>query len=168
MVTSAISSSRLCRHFQTQKKDSHFRNCLIFRAENETRTRDPNLGKVVLYQLSYFRNMLHPLLRLLLAKVGCVTYFGARLCSTFLSYFRNMLHPLQGCNFLIASAKIGKSFLLCKYFEEKKYQFFPLVLNRVDSQVVIGGVIITLGAGLATQGGYTDSISGCATSTAGR
>ena len=26
-----------------------------FRAENGTRTRDPNLGKVVLYQLSYFR-----------------------------------------------------------------------------------------------------------------
>ena len=25
-------------------------------AENETRTRDPNLGKVMLYQLSYFRN----------------------------------------------------------------------------------------------------------------
>ena len=25
------------------------------RADNETRTRDPNLGKVVLYQLSYFR-----------------------------------------------------------------------------------------------------------------
>ena len=30
---------------ETQKK----------RAENGTRTRDPNLGKVVLYQLSYFR-----------------------------------------------------------------------------------------------------------------
>ena len=36
--------------------------CLFFkkiknqrRAENGTRTRDPNLGKVVLYQLSYFR-----------------------------------------------------------------------------------------------------------------
>ena len=32
-------------------------------AENETRTRDPNLGKVVLYQLSYFRignNMVDP------------------------------------------------------------------------------------------------------------
>ena len=28
------------------------------RAENETRTRDPNLGKVVLYQLSYFRNII--------------------------------------------------------------------------------------------------------------
>ena len=27
----------------------------LFGAENETRTRDPNLGKVVLYQLSYFR-----------------------------------------------------------------------------------------------------------------
>ncbi len=25
------------------------------RAKNGTRTRDPNLGKVVLYQLSYFR-----------------------------------------------------------------------------------------------------------------
>ena len=29
---------------------------LTFRAENETRTRDPDLGKVVLYQLSYFRD----------------------------------------------------------------------------------------------------------------
>ena len=28
---------------------------LLSGAENETRTRDPNLGKVVLYQLSYFR-----------------------------------------------------------------------------------------------------------------
>ena len=27
-------------------------------AENETRTRDPHLGKVMLYQLSYFRIML--------------------------------------------------------------------------------------------------------------
>ena len=27
------------------------------RAENGTRTRDPDLGKVVLYQLSYFRKM---------------------------------------------------------------------------------------------------------------
>ena len=31
---------------------------LIERAENEARTRDPNLGKVVLYQLSYFRSFL--------------------------------------------------------------------------------------------------------------
>ena len=30
----------------------------FYRAANETRTRDPNLGKVVLYQLSYCRRML--------------------------------------------------------------------------------------------------------------
>ena len=29
--------------------------CIVIRAENEARTRDPDLGKVVLYQLSYFR-----------------------------------------------------------------------------------------------------------------
>ena len=33
----------------------HVSFCSIIRAENGTRTRDPNLGKVVLYQLSYFR-----------------------------------------------------------------------------------------------------------------
>ena len=38
------------------KKAIIFRLSLCARAENETRTRDPNLGKVVLYQLSYFRN----------------------------------------------------------------------------------------------------------------
>ena len=31
--------------------------CSISGAENGTRTRDPNLGKVVLYQLSYFRKI---------------------------------------------------------------------------------------------------------------
>ena len=36
------------------KKDS-LKLSFSFWAENETRTRDPNLGKVVLYQLSYFR-----------------------------------------------------------------------------------------------------------------
>ena len=35
------------------KKNPHKRR--VSGAENETRTRDPNLGKVVLYQLSYFR-----------------------------------------------------------------------------------------------------------------
>ncbi|BAQ75421.1 putative uncharacterized protein [Pseudomonas sp. Os17] len=30
----------------------------MFGAGNETRTRDPDLGKVVLYQLSYSRNVL--------------------------------------------------------------------------------------------------------------
>ena len=32
----------------------------FFGAENETRTRDPDLGKVVLYQLSYFRKLCLP------------------------------------------------------------------------------------------------------------
>ena len=36
-----------------QQKKDHL--SVVLRAENETRTRDPNLGKVVLYQLSYFR-----------------------------------------------------------------------------------------------------------------
>ena len=30
---------------------------MAFGAENETGTRDPDLGKVVLYQLSYFRRL---------------------------------------------------------------------------------------------------------------
>ena len=34
---------------------NHLEPRFALRAENETRTRDPNLGKVVLYQLSYFR-----------------------------------------------------------------------------------------------------------------
>ena len=36
----------------------HHSSILSKRAENETRTRDPNLGKVMLYQLSYFRRFL--------------------------------------------------------------------------------------------------------------
>ncbi len=30
----------------------------LFRAEDEVRTRDPQLGRLMLYQLSYFRNIL--------------------------------------------------------------------------------------------------------------
>ena len=59
------------------------------RAEDGTRIRDPNLGKVVLYQLSYFRNNVNVCLVLLSAfasvlprLVVCVHPFGARLCST--------------------------------------------------------------------------------------
>ena len=39
-----------------KQKDSYLAVFHCFGAENETRTRDPNLGKVVLYQLSYFRS----------------------------------------------------------------------------------------------------------------
>ena len=41
------------------------------RAENETRTRDPNLGKVVLYQLSYFRKKKVKRRRLELPRHNC-------------------------------------------------------------------------------------------------
>ena len=33
----------------------------VRRAENGTRTRDPQLGKLMLYQLSYFRRVCFPL-----------------------------------------------------------------------------------------------------------
>ena len=52
-------SECLVAHFSyevyTTKKVSENSETFILGAENETRTRDPNLGKVVLYQLSYFR-----------------------------------------------------------------------------------------------------------------
>ncbi len=38
-----------------KNQQPYFYKLLIFRAENGTRTRDLNLGKVALYQLSYFR-----------------------------------------------------------------------------------------------------------------
>ena len=47
--------SRPHRHLPTNKNAPH--GCEAFGAENETRTRDPDLGKVVLYQLSYFRSI---------------------------------------------------------------------------------------------------------------
>ena len=51
----------------------HHSSILSKRAENETRTRDPNLGKVMLYQLSYFRK--YPLfvkeMRLELTRHNC-------------------------------------------------------------------------------------------------
>ena len=66
---------------KTHKKRENNWRCLLLRAENETRTRDPNLGKVMLYQLSYFRkfsvNKLERKTRLELA-----TLTLARLCST--------------------------------------------------------------------------------------
>ena len=43
------------RYRKQKKKEPKYGSFMCFRAENETRTRDPNLGKVVLYQLSYFR-----------------------------------------------------------------------------------------------------------------
>ncbi len=44
------------RLFIRRKKITLVETYKIIGAGNETRTRDPNLGKVVLYQLSYSRN----------------------------------------------------------------------------------------------------------------
>ena len=54
-------------------------------AENETRTRDPNLGKVVLYQLSYFRLLVVCNLSIASAKVHQI-FYSANFLQTF---FRN-------------------------------------------------------------------------------
>ena len=49
------------KNMNTQKKEERTSFCCLIlslkRAENEARTRDPNLGKVMLYQLSYFRKI---------------------------------------------------------------------------------------------------------------
>ena len=64
------------------------------RAEDGTRIRDPNLGKVVLYQLSYFRNNVNVCLVLFvsfcicLAKVGCLSILLGKVALYQLSYFR--------------------------------------------------------------------------------
>ncbi len=55
----SLGAARASLVFLKTKKDSLSDCPFDLRAENETRTRDPNLGKVVLYQLSYFRNC-HP------------------------------------------------------------------------------------------------------------
>ena len=54
-IESTADSIPYSKTFSEKKQElcpAHF-----YRAANETRTRDPNLGKVVLYQLSYCRKM---------------------------------------------------------------------------------------------------------------
>ena len=58
------------------------------RAENETRTRDPNLGKVMLYQLSYFR-----IFSFAVAKVG-IFRKPANILHTF---FKEICSPCTRC-----------------------------------------------------------------------
>ena len=66
--------------------------CAFFvRAENEARTRDPNLGKVVLYQLSYFRiiYVIFQFLELTLPRL--LPYFSwGKVVLYQLSYFRKL------------------------------------------------------------------------------
>ena len=60
-------------------------------AENETRTRDPNLGKVVLYQLSYFRNTNILNLRLQPFDCECKGKPNFLFCKLFLHFFCTFL-----------------------------------------------------------------------------
>ena len=61
----------------------HHSSILSKRAENETRTRDPNLGKVMLYQLSYFR-ICNRCFSIAVAKVG-IFLISASIRNTFFS-----------------------------------------------------------------------------------
>ena len=49
------SNLHISRHTHLKRARLPFRHLGNCGAENGTRTRDPDLGKVVLYQLSYFR-----------------------------------------------------------------------------------------------------------------
>ncbi len=46
-----LMTSSLPRKCSTTELHQHF----LYRAEDEARTRDPQLGRLMLYQLSYFR-----------------------------------------------------------------------------------------------------------------
>ena len=65
------------------------------RAANETRTRDPDLGKVVLYQLSYCRNFSVPekLLRLSFAPRHKNKFFCSRLGDSCRKNFKDHCVP---------------------------------------------------------------------------
>ncbi len=75
-------------------------------AENETRTRDPNLGKVVLYQLSYFRILYRTMqisrLRVQMYYNFLFPQFFLRKKSHFSLFNHIMAHksPLYSCCFL--------------------------------------------------------------------
>ena len=64
----------------------HHSSISVERAKNGTRTRHPDLGKVVLYQLSYIRILRFTLLKSRLAKVGFY-YSGGKVVLYQLSYF---------------------------------------------------------------------------------
>ena len=78
-----------------------------FRAKNGTRTRDPDLGKVVLYQLSYFRIFYYlpisigKLFRFCVCKVISRSSFFQIYRHFFSDYFNDMMNSLRNA----ASAK---------------------------------------------------------------
>ena len=88
-------------------------------AENETRTRDPDLGKVVLYQLSYFRKSgAENETRTRDPDLGKVVLYQ-------LSYFRLVLR-LQKYNFFQCRKQLMKKFFFL--------YVFILILRLIDKQ----------------------------------
>ena len=84
-------------------------------AENETRTRDPNLGKVVLYQLSYFRKGFsekHALLAEMRVQRYAIFLNGQKKCVTFLRRCRKILGG-QGCMSFLWGDNIEVIDILC-------------------------------------------------------
>ena len=79
-------------------------------AENGTRTRDPNLGKVVLYQLSYFRNCD--------AKVGIIFESA----NVLVIFFQNIF--TQKCTF--STNQININILNHQNFSHKILLFFKI------------------------------------------
>ena len=82
-------------------------------AENETRTRDPNLGKVVLYQLSYFRIIFWTLQPTFLPNCECKDIAFLFTSKTFYKknaffYFRRRLKPAN----IIKISSIKQSIIL--------------------------------------------------------
>ena len=64
-------------------------------AKNGTRTRDPDLGKVVLYQLSYFRKYFNERFRFCVAKVATFFYptkFFRRIFAFYIFDFPQQTH----------------------------------------------------------------------------
>ena len=83
-----------------------FKKDIKKRAENGTRTRDPNLGKVVLYQLSYFRKT--SCQKCISLDCGCkgTTFF--RTTKTFPRFFEKkvLIHAIS----VVFIAKSSKNF----------------------------------------------------------
>ena len=90
------------------KKSDNLSIIAVRWAENETRTRDPNLGKVVLYQLSYFRKIYVNILGFLPPCQGWKYLFLlGKVVLYQLNYFRKMFN-LNNQYLSIASAKVYK------------------------------------------------------------
>ena len=96
------------------------------RAENETRTRDPNLGKVVLYQLSYFRKIIK---RTLLLSISANLFLRAP------------SSPFSAGEALrFGDAKVRLKFNFTNYYE-KKLRFLPILCRKFLRDEMKGRVL---------------------------